>query len=89
MSTWFPAAVYLLCFLTSAACALLLVRSYRRTGARLLFWSGLCFWGLTVANALALVDVYVVHNVDLYWTRLTAHLLSVGVLLYGMIWESK
>ena len=80
---------YALCVLTALLCAVLLTRAYRTSHFRLLFWSGLCFWGLTVANALALVDVYVVHNVDLYWTRLTAHLLSVGVLLYGMIWESK
>ena len=43
MASWFPALVYTLCFLTSSACALLLARNYRRTGARLLLWSALCF----------------------------------------------
>ena len=36
-------AVYVLCFLTSTACAWLLGRSYARTGARLLLWSSICF----------------------------------------------
>ena len=32
MTSWFPSIVYLLCFATSTACALLLARSYRRSG---------------------------------------------------------
>ena len=35
--------VYVLCLLTSLACAVLLLRSYRQTRIRLLLWSGLCF----------------------------------------------
>ena len=34
MADYFPTAVYLLCFLTSAACAGLLARNYARTRAR-------------------------------------------------------
>jgi len=36
MGDVFPAVVYILCFLTSAACAWLLGRSYRQNGTGLL-----------------------------------------------------
>lgn len=87
MSTWFPTAVYLLCFLTSAACALLLVRNYRRTGARLLFWSALCFLFLAANNLLVIFDLLLIPSIDF---RLARHLLAVaalGVLLFGFIWD--
>ena len=44
--------VYVLCALTSLACAILLLRGYFRTRVRLLLWSGLCFAGLALNNAL-------------------------------------
>lgn len=87
MSTWFPTAVYSLCFLTSAACALLLARSYRRAGARLLFWSALCFLLLAANNLVVIFDLLLLPNADF---RLARHLLSlaaVGVLLFGFIWD--
>jgi ABC-type spermidine/putrescine transport system permease subunit I len=80
---------YSLCFLTALACAWLLTRAYRSGRSRLLFWSALCFWGLSVTNALAFVDLVVVPERDLYWMRLITGLLSVSVLLYGMVWESR
>ena len=87
MSTWFPTAVYLLCFATSGACAILLARSYRRTGARLLFWSGLCFLFLAANNLVVIFDLLVLPQFDF---RLARHLLSLaalGVLLFGFIWD--
>ena len=51
------AAVYILCFLTSAACALLLIRSYRRSRARLLLWSGVAFVALAANNLLLVIDL--------------------------------
>ena len=87
MSDYFPTAVYLLCFLTSAACALLLARSYRRTGARLLLWSALCFVFLAANNLVVIFDLLLIREVDF---RLVRHLLSLaalGVLLFGFIWD--
>ena len=87
MSDYFPAAVYLLCFLTSAACALLLARNYRRTGARLLLWSALCFAFLAANNLVVIFDLLLIREVDF---RLARHLLSLaalGVLLFGFIWD--
>lgn len=87
MSTWFPTAVYTLCFLTSAACALLLARSYRRTGARLLFWSALCFLFLAANNAVVVLDMLVLPHVDLRLARNALALAAVAVLLFGFVWD--
>ncbi len=87
MSPWFPAAVYLLCFLTSAACALLLVRSYRRSGARLLFWSALCFLFLAANNLVVIVDLLLIPDIDFRLARHGLALAALGVLLFGFIWD--
>lgn len=87
MVTWFPAAVYLLCFLTSAACALLLARSYRRMGARLLFWSGLCFLFLAANNLVVILDLLVLPETDFRLVRHLLALAAVSVLLFGFIWD--
>ena len=49
-------AIYILCALTALACASLLLRSYFKSGHRLLLWSGLCFVGLSVNNLLLTLD---------------------------------
>jgi cytochrome b subunit of formate dehydrogenase len=87
MSTFFPAAVYLLCFLTSAACALLLARSYRRSGARLLFWSALCFLFLAANNLLVIFDLLLIPDVDFRLARYGLALAALAVLLFGFIWD--
>ena len=87
MSPTFPAVVYVLCFLTSTACAFLLARNYRRTDARLLLWSALCF-GLLAANNLALiVDLLVLPAIDLAGVRQGFSLAAVLVLLFGFVWD--
>ncbi len=83
------AVSYSLCVLTALACAILLTRAYRTSRSRLLFWGALCFWGLTLTNAIAFVDVLVIPEHDLYLSRLATGLVSVSVLLYGMVWESR
>jgi Family of unknown function (DUF5985) len=83
----FPTAVYTLCFVTSAACAFLLARSYARTGARLLFWSALCFGLLAVNNLTVIVDLLVLPDVNLRVLRLVWALAAVSVLLFGLIWD--
>lgn len=81
--------IYSLCTLTSLACAWLLLRSYRRTGHRLLFWSGLCFVGLTVNNLLLLLDKVVLPEVDLTTWRLATALVALMLLLFGLIYEKE
>lgn len=81
--------VYILCALTSAVCAVLLWRAYRQSGARLLFWSVLCFIGLTLNNVLLYVDMKVVANVDLALWRTLPALAGIAALIYGLIWEGE
>ena len=81
--------IYALCTLTSLACACLLLASYRRTGHRLLLWSGWCFIGLTVNNILLLCDKLLFEHVDLSTPRLLAALVSLLLLLYGLIYEKE
>jgi hypothetical protein len=84
---WFPGTVYLLCFLTSATCAWLLLRSFARAGAGLLLWSGLCFLLLALNNLIVILDLLVVRGADLTLYRLAASLAAVGLLLFGFIWR--
>jgi hypothetical protein len=81
--------VYILCAATSAVCAALLVRGYRQSGARLLFWSGLCFIGFALNNLLLLVDVDTFPQVDFLTVRVLPALAGVMLLLYGLIWETR
>jgi hypothetical protein len=80
-------AVYILCTITSAVCAILLLRGYLRSRTKLLFWSSICFIGLAVHNALLFVDLVMLPDVDLFYLRTTIALLSLCLLLYGLIWE--
>lgn len=87
MQEFFPAGVYLLCFATSSACAWLLGRSYRRTGARLLLWSALCFLFLSGNNLVLVADLLVFPDVNMRLPRLVLTLAAVSVLLFGFIWD--
>jgi Family of unknown function (DUF5985) len=81
--------IYLLCALTSLVCAVLLLRGYRRSGVRLLLWSGLCFLGFFLNNVLLFIDVRVVPTIDLALLRMVPSLLGIALLLYGLIWETE
>ena len=80
--------VYVLCALTSLACAVLLLRAYRRMRQRLLLWSGLCFAGLSLNNALLVIDTRFVPETDLSLVRTLPALIGVSLLLYGFIWDA-
>jgi uncharacterized protein DUF5985 len=79
--------VYLLCVATSTLCAVLLFRSYRASGAKLLFWSALCFTGLALNHMLLIVDLYFV-STDLFYLRTLIALGAMMMLVYGLIWSS-
>ena len=82
-----PTLVYLLCFLTSLICALLLGRSYARTRTRMLLWSAICFNFLALANLVVVFDLLVFPAVDLRSVRLWLSLAAVAILLFGFIWD--
>ena len=81
--------VYGLCVVTSALCAVLLLRGYARSRVPLLLWSGLCFIGLTLNNLLLFVDVQIAPMIHLSTWRTLPALVGVLLLLYGMIWETR
>jgi hypothetical protein len=84
------ALVYLLCAVTSLLCMLLLGRAYRRTGARLVLWSAICFVGLALNNLLVFIDLVVLQNmVDLQTARLLATFVGISVLVTALVWESE
>jgi hypothetical protein len=77
--------IYSLCALTAALCAVLLLRAYSRTRTRMLFWSGLCFAGLTASNILLVLDRIVLPAVDLSTARLAVSLVALLLLIYGLV----
>jgi phosphatidylserine synthase len=83
------AIIYLLCTLTCLACFGLLLRAWRASRSRLLFWSALCFAGLTLNNFLLVIDMLVFAAIDLSTWRLAAALLGLLLLLFGLIWEEE
>lgn len=82
------AAVYLLCALTSALCAVLLLRAWATTRQRLVLWTGVGFAGLAVNNALLVADLLVI-DADLQVLRDVSNLAAVSVILGGLIWETR
>jgi hypothetical protein len=82
------AIVYYLCALTSLACAILLIRAYVERRVRLLLWSGICFIGLALNNALLIVDRVMMPERDLAIIRTLPALVGIMVLIYGLIWDA-
>lgn len=85
----FAIIVYVLCAATSGLCAVLLLRGYAKSRARLLFWSGLCFAGLALNNLLLVIDVRVVPQIDLSVWRTIPALIGISLLVYGLVWETR
>ena len=82
-------AVYILCAATSFLCTVMLLRGYFTTHVRLLLWSGLCFFGLTLDNVFLYVDLIVLPDTPLeVWRRLPGFV-AITLLLVGLVWESK
>jgi hypothetical protein len=82
-------AVYLMCALASLACAVLLWRGYRRSRARLLLWSSMCFIGLTANNSLLFADKVLFPDVNLALWRGWAALAGLLLLIYGLVWDTE
>jgi hypothetical protein len=81
--------VYILCAATSTLCAILLIRGYRRSRARLLLWSAACFIGLALNNVLLIIDLRTGSAVDLSVWRMIPAVLGAGALLYALVWETQ
>jgi hypothetical protein len=87
MAEIFPAAVYILCFLTSLMCTWLLGRSYYANGTRLLLWSSVCFAFLAANNLALVLDMLILPTYDLRLLRLLLALAAVVSLIWGFVWQ--
>ena len=82
--------VYLLGTVVTLLCAILLLRAYHSVRMKLLLWSGLCFVGLTVSNALLCIDLILLpETIDLYMWRLGTAAGAMLLLIYGLVFESE
>jgi hypothetical protein len=81
--------VYVLCAATSMLCALLLLRGHRRSGVRLLLFSGLCFAALTLENVVLIADRMIFPNMDLSLVRNALGLVGPAILVFGLVSEAE
>lgn len=81
--------VYILCAVTSLACSVLLFRAHRQQRVRLLFWSGLCFAGFALGNAMLILDVIMGPSMDMSLLRSAPVLAGLLVLIYGLVVEAN
>ena len=84
----FQLVVNILGTVTAGLCAVLLLRAYAQVQKRLLVWTGLCFAGLTLSNALLIADLNLVTDTSLFRWRLGTAAGSMLLMLYGLIFES-
>jgi hypothetical protein len=79
--------VYVLCAITSIACAVLLGRAYRRAPSRLILWSSICFAFLAANNLVLVLDLVVWPQLDLRLPRLLLALAAIASLIWGFVWD--
>lgn len=84
-----PTAVYMLCLITSIACAALLLRAWRGNGTKLLLWTAISFVFLSFNNLVLVADKVLFPDTYLTPLRQLTAALALGVLLYGFIWEAE
>ena len=83
--------VYILCALTSAACAIMLLRGYFRSRARFLLWSSLCFIAFFVNNMLLMIDKLFIPDRVAFPQSIRGSIALIGLLLliYGLIFDAE
>lgn len=82
-------SIFILCAIMSTVCSIALMRGYRESKTKLLFWSALCFGFLALNNLFLCVDLLVFPAMDLngpLWRNFLSTIAGV-LLLYGLIEE--
>ena len=85
-------AVYLLCAVASAGCAVQLFwTAWRHRGhlRPLVLWTALCFIGFAISNGLVVIDLIVLRNGALATARAASACVASGLLLFGLIWDAS
>ena len=82
-------AIYIVAAVTCLLCTVLLLRQWRATKLKLLFWSGICFLTLTAANILLFVVLIVLPEIDLATYRNGTTVLAIIFMLYGLVTGRK
>ena len=77
--------IYILASATCLLCTVLLLRQWRASRVPLLFWSGICFLTLTVANILLFIDLVMVPQKDLSAYRTGVILFAILLMLHGLV----
>ena len=81
--------IYGLCTVLSLSIAVMLWRQQRRVPTRMIYWTALCFTGLALSNLLLVLDKLVFPELDLRVLRHSVSLLSIGLLLFGLVYEDE
>jgi hypothetical protein len=81
--------IYGLCTVLSLSIAVMLWRQQRRVPTRMIYWTALCFTGLALSNLLLVLDKFVFPELDLRVLRHSVSLLSIGLLLFGLVYEDE
>jgi hypothetical protein len=81
--------IYGLCTILSLAIAVMLWRQQRRLPTRMIYWTALCFSGLALSNLVLVLDKLVFPELDLRVLRHSISLLSIGLLLFGLVYEDE
>jgi hypothetical protein len=89
VSQYVQIAIYALCLVASTGCTWLLLKGYQRTLTRLLLWTGVCFAFLSLNSLVVLFDLVFFPQWDLRGVRHAASLTAVGLLIFGLVWESE
>lgn len=84
-----PALVYLMCFVTCALCAGLLVRSWMKTRLRLAMFTAISFVLFAINNFFLFADVILFPDIDLWAFRYVPALAGVVVMIVGFVWEAE
>jgi hypothetical protein len=80
-----PGLVFILCALTALGCGILLLRGYLGSRVKLLFWSSICFFALSIENLGVFMDMIVFPDVPLTLLRNCIGLAGLLLLIYGFI----
>lgn len=81
--------IYTICAIVSTACAVLLFKSYRNSGGKVLLWVAICFTLLALNNIFVCFDLILFPELDLAGSVVRNVLLATAgsVLLAGLTWE--